>query len=42
MWKREESLVFILAPNWIQKHRHMWAQTIMYVRRRSMKEKRKT
>jgi hypothetical protein len=39
--EREESLALILAPSWARKHRHLWAQIIVYVRR-SRKEKNKT
>jgi hypothetical protein len=36
--EREESLALMQATSWARHHRHMWAQTKMYVRR-NMKEK---
>jgi hypothetical protein len=36
--KREESLALMQATSWVRNHRHMWAQTKVYVKR-NMKEK---
>jgi hypothetical protein len=36
--KRKESLALMQVTSWARNHRHLWAQTKMYVRR-NMKEK---
>jgi hypothetical protein len=36
--EREESLALMQAISWIRNHRHMWAQTKVYVKR-NRKEK---